>query len=69
MLKSNISDVFSHKYTKVKINSYDDLPLEKAIAMHNIVILLKFISNENHNNYFYDMFLEKCLYKSYKNAI
>ena len=37
--------------------------------MHNIVILLKFISNENHNNYFYDMFLEKCLYKSYKNAI
>ena len=29
MLKSNISDVCSHKYTKFKINSDDDLPLEK----------------------------------------
>ena len=28
MLKSNISDVYSHKYLKIKINS-DALPLEK----------------------------------------
>ena len=32
MLKSNISDVFFfHKYTKIKINSDNDLPLEKNI--------------------------------------
>ena len=28
MLKSNISDVYSHKYKKIKINSDDDLHLE-----------------------------------------
>ena len=33
MLKNNISDVYSHKYTKTKVNSDDDLPLEKPINM------------------------------------
>ena len=31
MLKANISDVYSHEYTKIKINSDNDLPLEKTI--------------------------------------
>ena len=26
MLKSNISDVYPHKYATIRINSYDDLP-------------------------------------------
>ena len=29
MLKSNISDICSHKYTKIKLNSNDYLSLEK----------------------------------------
>ena len=29
-LKRNISDVYSHKYTKIKISADDDLPLEKT---------------------------------------
>ena len=41
MFKINILDVYSHKYTKIKINSDDDLPLEKTINMQNIVILFK----------------------------
>ena len=48
MLKSNISDDYFHKYTKIKINS-DDLTLEKAINMHNVVILIKSVLNENHS--------------------
>ena len=36
MLKSNISDVYSNKYMKIKINSDDDLPLEKTL---NAIIL------------------------------
>ena len=36
MLKCNISDVYSHKYAKIKINSNGDLPLEKVITMHNV---------------------------------
>ena len=40
ILKSSISDVFSNKHTKIKINS-DDLPLEKKLNMKNVVILIK----------------------------
>ena len=30
MLKSNISDIYSQKYTEIKINSNGDLTLEKT---------------------------------------
>ena len=30
MLRSNILGFYSHKYTKIEINSDDDLPLEKS---------------------------------------
>ena len=43
MLKSNISVVYSHKNTGIKIN--DDLPLEKTLNMHNPVILVKSVFN------------------------
>ena len=42
MLKSNISDVLSHKHMKTKIDSDDDLPLQKAL---NIVIHIKSVLN------------------------
>ena len=28
MFKNNISDVYYHKYTKIKSNSYNNLPLK-----------------------------------------
>ena len=37
MLKSNISDIYSHDYTKIKTDSGEDLPLEKTITMHNVL--------------------------------
>ena len=36
MLNSNISETYSHKYTKTKINLNDDLPLEKSLDMDNV---------------------------------
>ena len=59
MLKSNISDIYSHNYTKSKINSDHDLSLEKKLNMHNIVILTKTDFNKNYNHYYYEAFLEK----------
>ena len=59
MLKSNISDIYSHKYTKIKINFNDELPLEKAITIHNVMILVKSAFDKNHNHYYYKVFLEK----------
>ena len=41
MLQSNISDIYSHKYVKIKFNSYDDLALEKTLNMCNVAILVK----------------------------
>ena len=43
MLKSNILDVYSNKYTKIKINSDDDLPLGKTLNVQNVVILVNLL--------------------------
>ena len=53
MLKSNISDIYSHKYMKIKSNSDNDLPLEKTLDMDNVVILIKSVLNKNHNHHYY----------------
>ena len=57
MLKSNVSDVYSHKYMKIKINSDDHLPLGKILNTHNALILIKPIFNKNYNHYFYRVFI------------
>ena len=41
MLKSNILDVYFHKYMKININSDDDLTSEKSLNIHNLVIFIK----------------------------
>ena len=63
MLKSNMSDVYSHKYMEIKINSDDDLPLEKSLNMENVVIFIRSAFNKNHNHYYYETFIGKSLYK------
>ena len=63
MLNSNITDIYSHKYMKIKINLDDNLPFKKTLAMHNIVILVISVSNINHNRYYHHKFLEKCFFK------
>ena len=41
MLNINISDIYSHRYTKIKTDSDDTLPLKETLNMHNVVILIK----------------------------
>ena len=45
---------------KIKINSDDDLALEKTLNLHNIVICIKFAFNINCNHYYFQVALEKC---------
>ena len=40
-LKSSISDIYPYKYMKIKIDSDDDIPLEKMFNIHNLVIIIK----------------------------
>ena len=58
-LKNNVSDIYSHKYSKIKINLDYDLPLEKTKDTANVVILIKSVFNENHNCNCSEMFLKK----------
>ena len=53
---------FSYNYTKIKIDSDDDLPLEKTLNLQNVVILIKSVLNKK-SHYYYNIFLEKCLYQ------
>ena len=48
---------------KIKINSDDDLVLEKVLTMQNVATLIKSVFNEDYNHYYYETLLEKCLHK------
>ena len=60
-----MSDIFFHFYTKIKVDSYDSLPIEKRLTLHNL--LIKSVFNKDKNHYYYNVFLEKCTYQLAKN--
>ena len=61
--KSGIKDSINHNFARIRIESYNSLPIEKILIFHNIIILIKSVINKNENNYYYNIFLEKGLYK------
>ena len=61
--KSGITNIISHNYAKVKLDSYDSLPLEKTITFHDAIILIKSVFNKDKNNYYYNLFLKKVSYE------
>ena len=65
--KIGITFVFSHNHSKIQIDSYDNLPLEKTLTLHNVIILVKSVFNKNQNHYCYNLFLEKCSFQLPKN--
>ena len=62
-LKSGITYFFSHYFAKIKIDSYDSLPIEKRLTLDNVIIVIKTVLNKDKNHYCYKIFLEKCLYQ------
>ena len=55
---------FSHYYVKIiVVDSYDSFPIEKESTLHNIIILIKSVLNKDQNYYYYNIFLENCLYE------
>ena len=51
-LKSGATDVFSHYYAKVKVDSYDFLSTEKILTLHNVIIFIKSVLNKDKNHYY-----------------
>ena len=54
---------FSHYFAKIKVDSYDSLPIEKTLTLHNVIMLIKSVLNKDKNHYYYKIFLEKCTYQ------
>ena len=59
---TKISDDYVEKYVKVKLNSDDELHLNKTIEIPGITIVVRVIFYEN-NKYYTQVFSAKCLYK------
>ena len=47
----------------MKVDSYNHLPLEKAMIFYNVVILIKSVFNKDKNNNNNNIFLEKTSYE------
>ena len=52
-VKSGIAYIIPHDYAKIKIDSYDSLPLEKTMAFRYVIILIESVWNKNQNHYCY----------------
>ena len=50
-VKSGITYVISHNYAKIKVDSYDSLPLENTMTFHNFMIIIKSVFSKDINNY------------------
>ena len=61
-LKSGIIYIFPQYYAKIKADSYDSLPIEKLLTLHNVIMLIKSVLNKDKIHYYYKIFLEKCSY-------
>ena len=59
--KSGTTYIFSHYFAKIKVDSYDSLPIEKRLTLHNDIIHIKSVLNKDKNHCYYKIFLRKIL--------
>ena len=59
---TKISDDYDEKYMKIKLNSDDELPLNKTIEIPSMAIIVRTIFLENYK-YYPQLFLDERLYK------
>ena len=50
--KSGITDSVNHNFATIRIDTYNSLPIEKALTFHNAIILIKSVVKKNKNNYY-----------------
>ena len=64
---NGITDSINHNFARIKIDSYNSLPIEKILTFH-VIILIKSVVNKIKNKCYYNIFLEKGLYKDKSNT-
>ena len=65
---SGIKDSINHNFARIAIDLYDSLPTEKILTFHNVIIPIKSVVNKNKDEYYYNIFLQKGLYKDKTNT-
>ena len=45
-VKRGITYVISKNYAKIKVDSYDSLPLERTFSLHNVIVLIKSVAHK-----------------------
>ena len=50
--KIDITDSINHNFGKIRIDSYNSLPIKKILTFRNAIILIKSVVNNNENNYY-----------------
>ena len=66
-LINSISHVLYRDYSKIEVDSDDDLHLEITLNLHIVVTLIKLVFLKTQAQYQYNVFLERCLYQLAKN--
>ena len=59
--KSDITNSINYNFGRIRIDSYNSLPIKKILTFHNLLILIKPAVKKNKNKYYYNIFLEKSL--------
>ena len=57
--KSNTTYAFSNSHEGIIIDSYDLLPPEKSLTLHNVIILIKSFLKKTRNHYYYKYILRE----------
>ena len=58
-----MSKKIDHNFGRIRIDSYNSLPLKKILTFRNVIILIKSVVNQNKNKYYRNIFLGKGSYK------
>ena len=59
---TNILGGYDKKYIKIDINSDDNLPLNKTLKLHNLIIFVRSVFQKD-KKYCTQVFLDECLHK------
>ena len=55
--KSGVAESINYNFARMRIDSFDSLPIEKTMTFYNVIILIKSVFNRNKNEYYYNIFL------------
>ena len=50
-IATGITYIYSYYFAKIKVNSYDSLPIEKLLTLHDVIIHITSVLIKDKNHY------------------